>query len=102
MPGRIVCPTCRRKGKITEYKFKGFGKLYSHTIVRVAPEDYEYEIPYILGIIELEEGARIMAQITDCDVENVKDGMAVEVVFRKIHDDSPEGLITYGFKFKPI
>jgi len=102
MPGRIVCPTCRRKGKITEYKFKGLGKLYSHTIVRVAPEDYEYEIPYILGIIELEEGARIMAQITDCDVENVKDGMAVEVVFRKIHDDSPEGLITYGFKFKPI
>jgi uncharacterized protein len=102
MPARVVCPSCRRKGKISKYKFKGTGKIYSHTIVRVAPEDYEYELPYILSIVELDEGARIMAQITDCDVENVKDSMDVEVVFRKIHDDYPDGLITYGFKFRPI
>lgn len=102
MPGRVICPKCRRKGKIVEHYFKGKGKIYSYTIVRVAPADYEYNVPYILGIVELEEGARIMAQITDCEIEDVKEGMEVEVVFRKIHDDYPEGLITYGFKFKPI
>ena len=102
MPKRAVCPSCRRKGKMVEYKFSGKGKIYSYTVIRVAPEGYEYYVPYVLAIIELEEGARITGQLVDTDPENIMVDQDVEMVFRKIHEDNPEGLITYGFKFRPV
>ena len=101
MPARAICPKCRRKGKLTPYKFAGKGKIFSYTVIRVAPEDYEYFVPYVLAIIDLEEGARITGQVVDTDPEKVEIGQEVEMVFRKIHEDNPEGLITYGFKFRP-
>ncbi|MGC8923705.1 MAG: Zn-ribbon domain-containing OB-fold protein [Candidatus Micrarchaeia archaeon] len=102
MPGRAICPMCRRKGKIVPHKYSGNGKIYSYTVIRVAPEGYEFYVPYVLAIVELEEGARITGQIVDVDPEEVKIGMPVEMVFRKLHEDNPEGLITYGFKFRPV
>ncbi len=100
MPGRAVCPKCRRKGKLVEHKFSGKGRIYSYTVVRVAPEGYEYFVPYVLAIINLDEGAKITGQIVDADPDKIEVGQKVEMVFRKIHEDNPEGLITYGFKFK--
>lgn len=102
MPERKICYKCRRKGKISPYKFSGRGKIFTYTVIRVAPEDYEFFVPYVLAIIDLEEGTRITGQVVDVDPETVKVGQPVEVVFRKIHEDNPEGLITYGFKFRPV
>lgn len=102
MPSRAVCPKCRRKGKLVEHKFSGRGKIYSYTVIRVAPEGYEYFVPYVLAIVELEEGARITGQVVDTDPESVKIGQEVELVFRKIYEDNPDGLITYGFKFRQV
>ncbi len=102
IPARNICPKCRRKGKIVPYKFSGRGKIYTYTIIRVAPEGYEFFVPYALAIIELEEGARITGQVVDIHPDDVKIGMPVEMVFRKIHEDGDEGLITYGFKFRPV
>lgn len=102
MPARPLCQKCRRKGKMVKHKFKGTGKIYSFTIIRVAPEGYEFFVPYTLAIIELDEGARITGQVVDIDPEEVQVGMPVETVFRKIYEEGTEGLITYGFKFKPI
>jgi uncharacterized OB-fold protein len=56
--------------------------------------------PYAVGIIELDEGAKITAQIVDCDVNELNIGDEVEVVFRKIREDGKEGVISYGYKFK--
>ncbi len=102
MPERSICPKCRRKGKMVEYQFKGTGKIHSFTVIRVAPEGYEYYLPYVLAIVELDEGAKILGQIVDVEPEEVKIGQKVEMVFRKIHEDNPEGLITYGFKFRIV
>lgn len=101
-PKRNVCPKCRRKGKVQEYQFAGKGKVYSFTEIYAPPAGFEDQAPYVLAIIELEEGARLTSQIVDAHIKDVKIGDKVEVVFRVIQKDDPEGLIHYGFKFKLV
>jgi len=52
-------------------------------------------------VVELENGVRVLGTLTDVFGE-VKEGMDVEAVFRKISEDGEEGLIYYGTKFRPI
>ncbi len=101
-PKRTVCPNCRRKGKLEEVKYKGTGKVFSFTEVFAAPEGFEDQAPYVLAIIELEEGAKLTAQVVDCHAKDMKIGTPVEAVFRVIQRDDPDGLIHYGFKFRKV
>ncbi len=101
-PIRGVCPTCRRKGKLENILFSGKGKVYSFTEISVPPEGFESQTPYLLAIIELEEGARLTAQIVDAKLDQITIGTQVEPVFRMIQKDDPEGLIHYGFKFRIV
>lgn len=100
-PIREICPKCRRAGNIKEYVFKGTGKVLTYTVIRVAPEEFKTFVPYIMAIIELDEGARVVSQIVDCKPEDIKIGMRVRAIFRKIREEGEEGLILYGFKFIP-
>ncbi len=83
-------------------RYSGKGKVYSFTEIKAPSIGFEDQIPYMLAIIELDEGPRLTAQIADCSGCNVKIGDRVEYVFRVIQRDDPEGLIHYGFKFKLV
>lgn len=102
-PPREACPYCRRKslGKMEDIKLRGKGEIITYTIIHVAPENFEEQIPYPVAIIQLEEGPRVTAQIVDCKIEDVKIGMKVESTFRRIQEDGYTGAIYYGYKFKP-
>ncbi|MEM2093719.1 MAG: Zn-ribbon domain-containing OB-fold protein [Candidatus Bathyarchaeia archaeon] len=100
-PARDICPNCRREGKITPAEFSGKGSIYAHTVIRAPPKGFEYLAPYSVAIVQLDEGPRIISQIVDCDPEKVHIGMRVEACFRKLRDESPDGVIVYGFKFRP-
>ena len=99
-PPREVCSKCRRKGEIVEKKFSGKGKVFSFSWITVPPSGFELYAPYMIAVIELEEGPRLTSQIVDCTEEDVKIGTPVRMVFRKIQEDGKEGLIHYGFKFE--
>jgi uncharacterized protein len=101
-PKRSVCPKCRRKGKLVEFKYSGKGSIYSFTEVTAPPENFEDQVPYLLAIVELDEGAKLTAQIVDAHKKDVKIGSRVDMVFRMIQKDDPEGLIHYGFKFRLV
>jgi hypothetical protein len=101
-PKRSICPNCRRKGDLKEIQYAGKGKVYSFTEVTAPPEGFEDQVPYILAIIELDEGARLTGQIVDAHNSDVSIGSRVEHVFRVIQRDDPEGLIHYGFKFRLV
>ena len=81
------------------YDLRGTGTLYSYSVVRQTPDGYEQ--PYLLGMIMLDEGPMITAQLTDCDPANATIGMPVEMVTRKLRDLGEDGLIVYGYKFRP-
>ncbi|HSB46819.1 MAG TPA: Zn-ribbon domain-containing OB-fold protein [Candidatus Bilamarchaeum sp.] len=101
-PKRSICPKCRRKGKLEEIQFSGKGKVFSFTEVTSPPEGFEDQVPYVLAIIELDEGAKLTGQIVDASNSDVSIGSRVQQVFRVIQRDDPEGLVHYGFKFRLV
>ncbi len=100
-PPRIVCRKC--KSRNTEpFNFKGKGILYSYTTIYQGTGKFDQYVPYLVALIDLKEGVRITAQLTDVKKEDVKIGMELEMVIRQIYEDGPRGPILYGYKFRPI
>lgn len=81
--------------------FTGTGKVFTYTIIRVAPEGFKAYAPYLIGVIQLDEGPKVTSQIVDCRPDSVYIGMPVEMCFRKIREQGQHGIICYGFKFRP-
>ncbi|MFX1361844.1 MAG: Zn-ribbon domain-containing OB-fold protein [Promethearchaeota archaeon] len=99
-PPRPICQSCR--STILEKIFlPKKGKVVTFTTVRVAPQTFELYVPYIVGIIELDGGTRLTAQITDCDPSEVYIGMPVETIIRKVNTEGDTGPIFYCYKFRP-
>ncbi|AKB83646.1 conserved protein associated with acetyl-CoA C-acyltransferase [Methanosarcina barkeri 3] len=99
-PPRNFCVNCRRVGHIEPYKFKGTGEIISYTVIHTAAEGFEDQTPYILAIIELDEGPRLTSQVIG-NPEKIHIGMRVRSVFRKLGEDGEGGMIYYGTKFVP-
>lgn len=100
-PPREICPECADVSEKTDFRFSGKGEVYSYTAVSNAPEGYEDQAPYVGALIKLEEGPLVTAQLTDIGTEEIKIGMPVEMVTRKLYTQGDEGLIIYGYKFRP-
>jgi len=101
-PPRDVCPECGRPAA-TPYTFSGRGEVYSYSTIYQAPNGFKEFVPYTVALVKLEEGPLITAQLTDMEAEDVRVGMPVEMVTRKIREEGEDGLIIYGYKFrKPL
>jgi hypothetical protein len=101
-PPRYICPSCRRMGKLEPYKLERRGKVVSFTVVHVGANGFEDQVPYLLAIVEMEDGPRLTAQITDCNPSKVKIGDEVELVFRRMGEENPDGILYYGYKARLI
>lgn len=103
-PPRPICPLCHRKsvGKIEVVKMKGTGKIFSFSEVYEGLEELSMQRPYIMAIVELDEGAKVTCQIIDCDACDLKIGTRVRMALRKLSEEGPSGVIHYGYKFVPI
>jgi len=106
IPQRPICPNCYSENtEIIEYS--GKGKLVAYTVISVPPvkmaaAGYSSKNPYCSGIIELEEGPRISAQIMDVDVvnpENIRIG--TEMIMTTISRLEGEKEVAY-LAFKPV
>lgn len=78
------------------------GRLLVWTKVFVAPEGFEHQTPYLVGIIEFSKQERMPLQIVDCEEKDLKVNMKVVTVIRKIGKAKSEDVIEYGLKVKPI
>jgi uncharacterized OB-fold protein len=85
-----------------DYDLSGAGTLYSWSVVRQPPAGYEEQSPYVLALVRLAEGPMITAQLTDCDPDQLAIEQPVEMVTRRLRDLGPDGLIIYGYKFRPL
>lgn len=96
-------PGQQTKVTSSAFAFSGLGEVYSFTTVADAPEGFEETAPYMLALVKLDEGPIITAQLTDIfGPEQVQIGMRVEMVTRRIRANGPDGIIEYGYKFRPI
>ena len=64
----------------------GDGSVYAFTVVHRAP-DPSVEVPYVVALVDLAEGARIMTNLVDVDPADVRVGLPVRVRFRRLEGD---------------
>ncbi len=57
-----TCPRCNTA--ISEVALSGRGKIVTFTVIRYPPEGFENEAPYIVALIDLEEGTRVIGRVT--------------------------------------
>ena len=91
-------------GQLTPSKgpLSGRGEVYSFSIMYNAPQGFEEQKPYTIALVKLDEGPMVTAQLTDIDNADVRIGLRVEMVTRKLREEGAEGQIIYGYKFRPV
>ena len=99
-PARLICPECGTK-EFETIRLGGRGKLETFTVIHTAPDGFADLAPYAVGIVQLEEGVKILAQITDCNPAEIKIGDKLITKFRRINEEGKTGMIMYGYKFVP-
>ncbi len=95
-PASILCPQCHSRSSewVTS---SGRGKVYTYVIYRVAFHPaFEEALPYVVAVVELEEGPRLLTNIVGCPPEEVHCEMPVEVTWEDVTDE-----VTLP-KFRPL
>lgn len=94
---RPLCPHCLSRN-VEWIEVSGRGRLHTFVVNHRPPRNFPTPAPYIIGIVELDEGPRLMSNIVgiEADPKIVRCDMPVEVVFEDITDE-----ITLP-KFRPL
>jgi uncharacterized OB-fold protein len=78
-------------------KASGKAKVWTYAIHHMGPtKAYKGDPPYVVALVETDEGVKMMTDIVDVDPHDVQVGMEVEVVFDDVTDE-----VTLP-KFKPV
>jgi uncharacterized OB-fold protein len=92
---QVACPHCLA----TDWSYRpstGRGTVYSHTVVH-RPPGPGFEPPYVLAVVDLDEGWSMLTNVVGCDVHDVHIGQAVQVRF----DDVAPGVVVPVFAPAP-
>lgn len=90
---RALCPACM-SSSISWIPSAGKGEVYTFSVHHRGPTK-GFKTPYVVALIDLEEGVRVMSNVVGCDPNDVRIGMKVEVVFEQLTDE------IFLPKFKP-
>lgn len=95
---RPFCPLCWSAA----YEFRpasGKGTVWSYTVIRFplgANASWKERLPYVVALIDLEEGVRIMSNVVGCPPEAVRCGINVELCYEEM-----DGKTLPLFKLRP-
>ncbi len=94
------CASCGADA-LTTFELSGRGELISWTRIRQPARGFDGGAGLLLGLVALDEGCRVTAQLTDVEPGAARTGMPLEMVTRRLRAGRSEGLIVYGYKFRP-
>ena len=83
---RSICPHCHADA-LSWVTASGDGTIYSYTVVHQAFGPFAADAPFIIAIVELTEGVRMMTRIIDASREQVSVGISVHVTFGKVDEN---------------
>ena len=104
-PRSLSCrnPACSDK-QVEDTLLSRTGTLYSYTVQSYRPPPLfrmDAWAPYLIGLVELPEGLRVMGMLSGCTRDTVRIGMALELVLEPLYvDDAGQEVLTY--KFRPV
>lgn len=94
-PPAIICPRCLSH-EVEECRASGRGRIYTYVVYHLAyHEAFREDLPYVVALVDLEEGPRLLSNIVDCDIAD----LACEIPVECIWDN--EGEIPLP-KFRPV
>lgn len=67
----------------------GEGVIYAHTAIRIPGPGLEGRLPLCVATVELDEGVRIIANVLDCQPEDLRVGRRVRLAWDHISNDQP-------------
>jgi uncharacterized OB-fold protein len=82
---RLVCPHCGG-GPLEWVAASGRATVHSFTVVHRAPAAFAADAPYVVALVDLEEGPRMMTRLLGVEPQDAAVGMPVEVA---IEGDPP-------------
>jgi hypothetical protein len=84
---RDRCLACR--GPVAFVEASGRGTVYSLTVIRQNyARPFRDWIPYVVALVDLEEGPRLMTNLVEVDPESVQVGMAVRATFEAVSEEA--------------
>lgn len=103
---RLVCKTCLDCGHVDHPPYlyctacgsdrhewrpaRGTATLVAYAVNTYSvPAAFIEDLPYVLAIVKLPEGPRMISNIVECDPAQLRNGMALEVVFH----EAAEGIV---------
>ena len=98
-PRQVYCPECCTE-TMEEFVLNSRGKLKSFTGIYAPTPGYKGEVPYTVGVVEFQEGIRIMGLTTEKTIDHLEAGMEVDIIFDTAFVEDNKEFITY--KFKPV
>ncbi|WP_336205917.1 bifunctional MaoC family dehydratase N-terminal/OB-fold nucleic acid binding domain-containing protein [Nonomuraea sp. LPB2021202275-12-8] len=84
-PPGPICPHCRSTNR-AHVVASGEGTVYSY-VVHHHPPVPGREPPFVVAVVSLPEGVRIVGNIVDCPPEAVGIGMSLRVTYRSMDDE---------------
>lgn len=83
---RPVCPYCGTWGGDWE-RLSGRGTIYSYTRIRRIPNAMAGSLePFVIVLVDLDEGPRMLTRLVDADISDVRIGERVQAVFQPLGD----------------
>ena len=83
-PPRALCPACLSPD-VEWVRASGRGTVYSFTVTyQNQAAGFRERLPYVLAVVEMEEGVRLMTNVVGCAPEAVHIGMPVEVAWEDV------------------
>jgi uncharacterized OB-fold protein len=84
--GRSLCTNCHNAA-LTWVETSGRGTVYSRTIIRQNPSrSFRHMIPFVVALIDLDDGPRLMSNVVGAPADDVRIGDRVRVVFEPASD----------------
>ena len=82
---RAMCTACA--GEPAWVEAAGRGTVHTFTVIRQNWSDpFKSQLPYVVVMVDLDEGVRMMAGLTDCEPGDVRIGMPVEAYTVVVED----------------
>lgn len=101
-PKQDICvnPACGALHSQDDYEFSGQpARIKSFTGDLLAAS---IDPPHKYGLIEFDNGGRMLADFTDCDLEELRVGLPMEMTFRIRMEDERRGFRQYFWKARPV
>lgn len=80
LPPRPLCDNCYSQ-TFKWVTVPAKGKLLTYTVIHIAPQQFQDIAPYAIGIIQLENGAKLPGMITDTPHDQLQVGMDLTLDF---------------------